>query len=108
MKRMMQLKLMTLFAPSGLLVPTHRPWDHPVHAPDLGPLMSGDEWISGPRAATLLGVSRSTMLRVLADPERREQEWGVEGEGWRHKPLSTRGVIEVRRTAVEAKLKPGS
>lgn len=64
-----------------------------------------DEWVSGPEAARLLGVSRATILRTLRDPDRRHEEWGAEGEGWRYKPLSTRGIYQLRRSAVEAKAK---
>lgn len=68
--------------------------------------MSSEEWLTGPQAAKLLDVSRSTMLRTLSNPETREREWGSEGDGWRYKPLSTRGVIQVSRAWVERKLRP--
>ncbi|WP_281895097.1 hypothetical protein [Phytohabitans aurantiacus] len=107
LKRMMQLKplrRMKQFALSSRLEQVQRTWDHPVH--DVGVCVSNDEWITGPRAADLLGVHRSTMLRILNDPAAREREFGAEGEGWRLKPLSSRGVIQVRRSVVEAKLQP--
>lgn len=61
------------------------------------------EWISGPEAAELLGVSRATVLRSLQDPDQRAKEWGVEGEGWRLKPLSRRRIFQVNRSVVERK-----
>lgn len=65
--------------------------------------MSDDEWISGDEAAELLGVSRTTVYRSLADDAVRQQEWGDEGAGWRRKPLSRRGIYQLRRSAVLAK-----
>ncbi|MFG2059654.1 hypothetical protein ACGFI9_37150 [Micromonospora sp. NPDC048930] len=62
-----------------------------------------DEWMSPNEAAQLLGVSRATVLRSLSDPDRRLKEWGEPGTGWRHKPLSSRGDYQLRRSAVEAK-----
>ncbi|GAB3856485.1 hypothetical protein GCM10029963_52940 [Micromonospora andamanensis] len=40
------------------------------------------------------------MQRSLANPDQRAREWGTEGSGWRHKPLSTRGVYQLRRSVV--------
>lgn len=53
-------------------------------------------------AAEALEVSPRTVLRSLQDEDRRAEEWGAEGEGWRHKPLSQRGIYQLRRTKVEA------
>ncbi len=54
-------------------------------------------------AAEALEVSDRTVQRSLADPEQRAREWGDEGEGWRFKPLSTRGIYQLRRTEVMRK-----
>jgi len=54
-------------------------------------------------AADALEVSARTVQRSLADPEQREREWGAEGKGWRPKPLSTRGIYQLRRSWVERK-----
>jgi hypothetical protein len=59
-----------------------------------------DDWISGERAAEILGISRNAVLLSLQDPERRADQWGAEGEGWRLKPLVRRKIYQVsqRRT----------
>lgn len=67
--------------------------------------MGDVEWISGLEAATRLGVSKSTVYRSLADPDQRAAQWGKENEGWRRKPLSTRGIFEVNAAVVEQKIK---
>ncbi|GIJ42626.1 hypothetical protein [Micromonospora andamanensis] len=51
-------------------------------------------------AAEVLEVSPRTVQRSLANPDQRAREWGTEGSGWRHKPLSTRGVYQLRRSVV--------
>jgi hypothetical protein len=56
-------------------------------------------------AAELLEVSARHVLRSLQDEEQRAEEWGAEGTGWRHKPLSTRRIYQLRRATVEAKAK---
>jgi len=58
------------------------------------------EWVSVTEAAEILGVSRSTVLRSLQDPQRRAVAWGAEGDGWRRKPLSPRGDYQLRRSRV--------
>lgn len=63
--------------------------------------MSEPEWISGQDAATILGVSKSTVYRTLTDPESRAETWGAEGVGWRRKPLSRRGIFQVSRQRAE-------
>jgi hypothetical protein len=60
------------------------------------------DWISGAEAAEILGVSPSTVYRSLADPGQRAEQWGTEGDGWRHKPLSRRRVYQVSRQRAEA------
>ncbi|MEU4777449.1 hypothetical protein [Micromonospora sp. NPDC023633] len=65
--------------------------------------MSSSVWISPKEAAELLEVSERTVQRSLQDPDQRAREWGGEGEGWRFKPLSTRGAYQLRRSAVERK-----
>jgi hypothetical protein len=65
------------------------------------------EWIGRGEAAKILGVSESSVYRSLSDPAVREEMWGTENEGWRRKPLSTRGVLQVsRERAVELAGKP--
>ncbi|MFI6266177.1 hypothetical protein [Micromonospora sp. NPDC051006] len=64
--------------------------------------MSG-EWMSVTEAAEALEVSARTVQRSLADVQQRAAEWGDEGEGWRHKPLSTRGIYQLRRSWVQRK-----
>lgn len=60
------------------------------------------DWISGVEAAAILGVSESTVYRSLADEVVRAEQWGIEGKGWRYKPLSTRRIFQVSRArAVE-------
>ncbi len=60
------------------------------------------DWISGTEAAEIIGVSASTVYRSLRDPDERAKQWGKEGEGWRHKPLSRRKIFQVNRArAVE-------
>ncbi|MFF0721365.1 hypothetical protein [Micromonospora sp. NPDC003816] len=60
-------------------------------------------------AAAALEVSDRTVQRSLADEEQRAEEWGAEGEGWRYKPLSRRGIYQLRRTEVLKKAgKPGA
>ncbi|MGX4657126.1 hypothetical protein ACWCHM_26255 [Micromonospora sp. SCSIO 07396] len=61
--------------------------------------MSG-EWMSVTEAAAALEVSTRTVQRSLADEEQRAEEWGDEGTGWRYKPLSRRGIYQLRRSAV--------
>lgn len=51
-------------------------------------------------AAAVLEVSPRTVQRSLADAEQRAEEWGEEGDGWRHKPLSRRGIYQLRRSRV--------
>ena len=65
--------------------------------------MSSGEWMSVREAADTLEVSARTVQRSLADEEQRAREWGAEGEGWRQKPLSTRGIYQLRRSWVERK-----
>ncbi|TDB82601.1 hypothetical protein E1091_18690 [Micromonospora fluostatini] len=65
--------------------------------------MNSSVWISPREAAELLEVSERTVQRSLQDEEQRAREWGAEGEGWRHKPLSTRGLYQLRRSVVERK-----
>jgi hypothetical protein len=55
------------------------------------------DWISGEEAATLIGVSRSSVYRSLRDPDERAERWGNEGEGWRYKPLTRRRIFQVSR-----------
>lgn len=55
------------------------------------------EWVGRREAAEILGVSESSVYRSLSNPAVRQEMWGTEGEGWRFKPLSTRGVIQVSR-----------
>lgn len=59
------------------------------------------EWISGDEAATILGVSRSTVYRSLTDEDERARQWGTENVGWRYKPLSRRLIFQVSRTRTE-------
>ena len=54
-------------------------------------------------AADALEVSDRTVQRSLADEEQRAVEWGAEGTGWRYKPLSRRGIYQLRRSAVMRK-----
>jgi hypothetical protein len=61
---------------------------------------SGDDWLTTGQAAPLLGVSRSTLLRRLSDPEQRARWFPVEGEDWRIKPVSE-GIYQVRRRTVD-------
>lgn len=61
----------------------------------------GDEWISGPEAAEVLGLHRNTVYLSLRDPELRARTWGAEGVGWRYKPLSSRRIFEVSRKRAE-------
>ena len=61
------------------------------------------EWMSVTEAAAALEVSTRTVQRSLADDQQRATEWGAEGEGWRHKPLSTRGIYQLRRSWVRRK-----
>jgi transposase len=58
-------------------------------------------WISGREAATLIGVSESTVYRSLAEPDVRAEQWGAEGVGWRYKPLSRRRIFQVSRRRAE-------
>lgn len=66
-----------------------------------GVAVSEPDWISGIDAAAILGVSKATVYRSLADEVRRIQEWGAEGVGWRRKPLSRRGIFQVSRQRAE-------
>lgn len=61
------------------------------------------EWISTAEAAAILEVHRQTVLRSLNDEQRRQEEWGDEGTGWRFKPLSGRKIFQVRRDVAQAK-----
>lgn len=63
----------------------------------------GSEWMSVAEAAEALEVSDRSVQRSLQDETRRAAEWGTEGEGWRYKPLSTRGIYQLRRTWVRRK-----
>lgn len=64
------------------------------------------DWISGQDAADIIGVSRSTVYRTLADPNERATVWGAENVGWRYKPLTRRlqkrQILQVSRTRAEA------
>lgn len=60
----------------------------------------GSEWMSVTEAADALEVSARTVQRSLADEQQRTTEWGAEGQGWRYKPLSTRGIYQLRRSWV--------
>lgn len=51
------------------------------------------DWISSTEAAKLIGVSRTTLYRTLADADERAKVWGAENEGWRRKPLVRNRVI---------------
>jgi hypothetical protein len=64
---------------------------------------SDDDWLTTGPAAALLGVSRSTVLRRLTDPEQRGKWFPVEGEDWRIQPLSE-GIYQVRRRTIERHL----
>jgi len=108
LKRMTQLARQMPLARLALLAQAAQGVGSSRHARGRVPPVSGEEWLTGPQAARLLDVSRSTMLRTLKDPDARRREWGEEGEGWRYKPLSTRGVIQVSRAFVDAKLQPRS
>jgi len=65
--------------------------------------MTSGEWMSVAEAARMLEVSARTIQRSLADESQRAREWGAEGEGWRRKPLSTRGIYQLRRSWVARK-----
>ncbi|MGC4769180.1 hypothetical protein ACLQ25_09395 [Micromonospora sp. DT44] len=64
--------------------------------------MSSD-WMSVRETADALEVSDRTVQRSLADDEQRAEEWGDEGDGWRYKPLSRRGIYQLRRSLVMKK-----
>jgi hypothetical protein len=66
------------------------------------------DWISGAEAAGIIGVHRNTVYRSLEDEERRAEEWGEEGVGWRHKPLSKRIIFQVSRARAEKLAGEGS
>lgn len=51
-------------------------------------------------AAQILEVSDRTVQRSLKDEAQRAEEWGDEGDGWRYKPLSRRGIYQLRRDRV--------
>lgn len=60
------------------------------------------DWISGARAAAILGVSPATVLRSLRRAAAGDDtEWGEQGKGWRRKPLSTRGAFQVNLAVAE-------
>jgi hypothetical protein len=58
------------------------------------------EWLSVAEAANLLEVTARTVQRSLAEVDRRQREWGAEGEGWRYKPLAERTIYQLRRSVV--------
>lgn len=66
-----------------------------------------DEWVSVRDAALALGVSESTVYRSLVDPGDKDSpavadaHWGP--GNWRRKPLTKRGDLQLRRSAVVAK-----
>ncbi len=62
--------------------------------------------MSPAEAAELLEVSLRTVQRSLQNEDQRVTEWGQEGQGWRYKPLSTRGAYQLRRSWVEKKAGP--
>lgn len=64
------------------------------------------DWISGAEAAEIMGVHRNTVLASLKDPTIRAAKWGAEGEGWRRKPLSRRGIYQVDRARAAALADP--
>jgi excisionase family DNA binding protein len=66
------------------------------------------EWISTAEAAEILGVHRNTVYASLKDPEIRAERWGVQGIGWRYKPLSTRNIFQVSRERTEQLADPPS
>jgi hypothetical protein len=59
-------------------------------------------------AAEVLEVSVRHVQGSLQDPDARQEHWGTEGTGWRYKPLSTRGIYQLRRSVVEAMAKGGT
>lgn len=61
------------------------------------------EWMSVVEACAALEVSVRTVQRSLKNPQQRATEWGGEGQGWRYKPLSTRGIYQLRRSWVKRK-----
>lgn len=63
------------------------------------------EWMSTKEVADLLEVSERTVQRSLATTEDADRNWGK--NGWREKPLSLRRIVQVRRSAAEAKAKAG-
>lgn len=60
-----------------------------------------DEWISGPDAAAIIGVSRNTIYLTLKDPAERARMWGDERVGWRRKPGVRRTIYQVSRRRAE-------
>lgn len=63
--------------------------------------MSGVDWISLKEAAGILGVSESTVLRTVKDPQEAAETWGDENVGWRLKPLMRRRIFQVSRKRAE-------
>lgn len=59
------------------------------------------DWISGAKAAEIMGVHRNTVRASLEDLTRRKDWWGAEGDGWRFKPLTARKIYEVKRQRAE-------
>lgn len=63
--------------------------------------MSGVDWISLEEAAGILGVSKSTVLRTVQDPQEAAERWGEENVAWRVKPLVRRKIFQVSRKRAE-------
>lgn len=62
--------------------------------------------MSTKEVADLLEISERTVQRSLDDPATADREWGK--DGWREKPLSLRRIVQVRRSAAEAKAQSGA
>lgn len=69
------------------------------NAPDETVVAVGDEWISTREAATLLGVSESTVYRSLIDAAVANEQWGR--GNWKTQPLAKRRIFRIKRSRVE-------
>jgi hypothetical protein len=96
--RVAERRAIKVEAPKYNVVHAPRRESAPRLAPPIGDSAKDrPEWITVSQAAEILGMSRVSVNRSLADEKVRREWWGEQGVGWRRRPLSRRLMYHVSK-----------